>query len=203
MSSRLLLGASILALVIGASAPSPASAQVLADVAIEGPIQDIDPTLGVGTLGGRPVAWAGTMKVMGATIRVLNGATVHTPTNGNLGLDPGDAAPDANKALVKLDTGNLPGPSSPGFNGGTAIVTGESEAGVIYATDVFSDFAENVVVGEATGVVQDPDAPEVDRVTINKMILVKIDDPRMPGGVPVHSFETPQFAYAAMSVGSV
>jgi hypothetical protein len=191
MSRHLLYGTAFIALAGLAAAPVPAMAQVLADVSIEGPIQDIDPTPGSGTLGGAAINWAGTMKVMGVQVRVLTTATVHTPTNENLGLDnPAltGAVPDANKALKKLDEGNLPGRTTAGFNGGTAIITGESEGGIIYATDVFSDFAENVVVGEATGLYPDPDEPEVNRVTINKMILMKIDDPRMPGGVPINGF---------------
>jgi hypothetical protein len=56
---------------------------------------------------------------------------------------------------------------------------------VIYATDVFSDLAENVVVGEATASVVDGPA---NRATVNNIPLVPLDDERMPAGKPINGF---------------
>ena len=80
---------------------------------------------------------------MGATIKVPATAAIHSPTNER---------PDLGAVH---STGPFPRRSQPGFLGGTAIVTGDSQGGVIYATDVFSDMSENVVVGEATASVVD------------------------------------------------
>ena len=86
---------------IGLTAAAPARAQ-LADVAIEGPITAIDPTAGgTGTL-----SYQGTMIVMGGTIRVLDAAEIHTPTNPAV-------------TLADLAGDPLPGRgSAPGFIGG-------------------------------------------------------------------------------------
>jgi hypothetical protein len=175
MSNRLLHATSALALIAGLASAAPARAQ-LADVAIEGPITAIDLTPGSGTLGGAPVTWIGEMTVMGVTIRVRDTAEVHTPTN--------DAV-----SLADLAGDPLPGRSGAGFIGGTAIVTGDSEAGIIYANDVFSDFAENVLVGEATGIVEDTQGENtVQRATVNRMIVQASSDPRMPAGPPINGF---------------
>jgi hypothetical protein len=158
-----------------AALAAPASAQ-LADVAIEGPIHSVTPfTVPViETLGTRAVNVVGEMRVMGVTIKVLDTTPIRTPTNDSL-------------TLSDLATGPLPGRgSAPGFVDGTAIVTGDSQGGVIYATDVFSDFAENVIVGEATGITEDENL--VTRATINRMIVQPSTDPRMPAGPPINSF---------------
>ena len=167
---RFLCGVSGLALALGIAA-SPASAQ-LADVAIEGPIQSIDPSASGLEFGG----WTGEMVVMGATIRVRNGAEIHTPTNPAVTLND-------------LAYGPLEGRTGDGFIGGTAIVTGDSVAGIIYANDVFSDFAENVIVGEATAIVEETDGSDtIRRATINNMIIQAAKDPRMPAGPPINGF---------------
>ncbi|MFO1048261.1 MAG: hypothetical protein U1E52_10235 [Geminicoccaceae bacterium] len=173
MSTRLLCGVSGLALACAAFA-APASAQ-LADVSIEGPIQSVTPFAApVGdTIGTRAVNVVGEMRVMGVLVKVLDTTPVHTPTNEHV-------------TLGELADGPLPGRSGPGFIDGTAIVTGDSLAGVLYATDVFTDFAEHVIVGEATGIAEDDEL--VTRATVNKTIIQALTDPRMPAGPPINSF---------------
>lgn len=173
MSTRLLCSVSGLALACAAFA-GPAYAQ-LADVSIEGPIQSVTPfATPVGdTIGTRAVSVIGEMRVMGVLVKVLNTTPVHTPTNEHVALGDLAGAP-------------LPGRGEPGFIGGTAIVTGDSLAGVLYATDVFTDFAENVIVGEATGIAEDDEL--VTRATINKTIIQPSTDPRIPAGPPINSF---------------
>jgi hypothetical protein len=73
-----------------------------------------------------------------------------------------------------------------GFDGGTAIVVGESIGGQVYVSDVFSDMFEHVVVGEATGV--QTDALGVRAMTINNMKIVRSTDRRMPAAPPINGF---------------
>jgi hypothetical protein len=113
------------------------------------------------------------MTIMGIDVYVRSNAFIHTPTAENLTMD-------------QLDIGPLPGRADQGFNGGTGIVLGESIGGVFYASDVFSDLAENVVVGEATGVTEN--ANGVERMTINGMELIRLKDPRMPAGPAINAF---------------
>ena len=173
MISRPLLS-SVAALALAAVA-TPAMAQ-LADVSIEGPISGFaapatDANGVVETApNGRPIV--GVMTVMGATVKVPRGAPIHTPTNADLNWR-------------QFSTGQFPGRAEEGFLGGTAIVTGDSVGGVIYANDVFSDVAENVVVGEATAAVVDGNA---NRATVNNIPLVPSRDARMPAGRPINGF---------------
>jgi hypothetical protein len=169
MSRRLLLSASAIVLGLGLAAASPAWAQVVVpDASIEGPLQSVTHTSGSITLDGELVTWVGEMRVMDVTVRVLEDATIHSPT-ATLTLNQVDAPPA------------LPGRSQNGFLGGTAIVTGASAAGILYATDVFVEPAENVIVGEATGAV-DGD------VTVNNVRAVALTDPRIPAGPPINGF---------------
>lgn len=124
MPRHLALGASACAAVLAAlaAAASPARAQVLPpDLVIEGPIDGISED-------GKAI------HVMGIRIRVDSG-TFDTPTR--LGVPLADM------------TRPLPGRAS-GFLHGTAIVTGGSNGRDVYATNVFSDVNENVIVGEVT-----------------------------------------------------
>ena len=57
---------------------------------------------------------------------------------------------------------------------------------MLYASDVFVEMAENVVVGESTGTVAHEDL--VARSTINNVIVVPLTDPRTPAGPPINSF---------------
>jgi hypothetical protein len=125
----------------------------------------------------------GEMKVLGATVKVLASALVHTPTR---------ASTDTDSALDLLrgfrgSADPLPGRSQGGFIGGTAIVIGESVGGIVYASDVFSDMFEHVVVGEATGRV-DVDGSGVKKMTVNSMAIVRLTDPRMPAARPINGF---------------
>lgn len=170
-SLKLMSSAAVTAMI---AAAAPALAQVvplLADVSIEGPIQGFEaPAAGETAPNGQPIV--GVIKVMGATVKVPANAPIHSPTNDHLTWE-------------QFTTGPFPGRGEPGFQGGTAIVTGDSAGGVIYATDVFSDLAENVVVGEATASVVDGPA---NRATVNNIALVPLDDPRMPAGRPINGF---------------
>jgi hypothetical protein len=170
MSRQLLFSASAIAVMGVASAAGPARAQVVVpDASIEGPIQSVDATPGSGLLGGVPVNWVGEMQVMGVKIRVLGDAPLHSPT--------------ASVTIADIaGVGNpLPGRTQDGFVGGTAIVTGDSSGSVIYATDVFVEAAENVILGEAT-------MPANGNVTVNDVEAVRLLDPRMPAGLPINGF---------------
>jgi hypothetical protein len=168
---RSTVSAAALAVVAAGATPAMAQTALLADVSIEGPIQGFEAAAsGDVAPNGQPII--GVMKVMGATIKVPANAAIHTPTNGSL-------------TWAQFTTGAFPGRGEPGFLGGTAIVTGDSQGGVIYATDVFSDLSENVVVGEATASVVDGPA---NRATVNDIPLVPLDDPRMPAGRPINGF---------------
>lgn len=173
MSRRLLPSVSALALLAGLAGVSPASAQaLLPDVTIEGPVQTFSsPTAGELAPNGQPII--GVMKVMGATVKVPQGAPIHSPTNSSL-------------TWQQFTMGAFVGRAEPGFLGGTAIVTGDSQGGVIYADDVFSDISEHVVVGEATGSVTVDDGST--RASVNGIPLIPLDDPRMPAGAPINGF---------------
>jgi hypothetical protein len=168
-----MFGAAALALV---AFTSPAGAQVaLPDVELEGPMTRVVAydAARTDTVTGRSVI--GEMTVMGVPIMVLETALVHTPTA---------ASTDVASAIEALrgfsdSAPRLQGRSSNGFIGGTAIVVGESISGVVYASDVFSDFAENVIVGEATAPVFVNE--QVSRATINNVVIRRITDSRMPG----------------------
>jgi hypothetical protein len=178
MLRNLMLGAAAVALVALAN---PAGAQVaLPDVEIEGPMTYVHafPAV-VDPVSGRRII--GEMKVMGARVKVLETALVHTP---------GAASTDVASAIALLDgfSGTatpLPGRSSGGFIGGTAIVIGESFSGVIYASDVFSDMFENVIVGEATGRVE-VTGETVKRMSINGMPIIRSTDSRLLAGPPIN-----------------
>ena len=170
-SLRSTVSAAALAVALGGAAPAMAQTALLADVSIEGPIQGFQAaTSGDVAPNGQPIV--GVMTVMGATIKVPANAAIHTPTNGSL-------------TWTQFTTGAFPGRGEPGFLGGTAIVTGDSQGGVIYAADVFSDMHEHVVVGEATSAVVDGPAT---RATVNNIPLVPLDDARMPAGRPINGF---------------
>jgi hypothetical protein len=169
MSRSLLLGATAIALALALPAAPPARAQaVVPDASIEGPIQSVDPTPGQGTLDGSSVSWVGQMQVMGVTVRVLTNASINSPTAA-LTLPQVSAAPP------------LPGRAQNGFLGGTAIATGDSAGGILYATDVFVEPAENVIVGEATGAADND-------VTVNKVRAIALTDPRIKARPPINGF---------------
>lgn len=172
MLRNLMFGAAALAL---AAFADPAGAQVaLPDVELEGPMTSVVAyTAPTTDSTGRSVI--GHMTVLGATIKVLASAVVHTPTA---------ASTDVDSAIELLkgfsDAGErMPGRPTNGFIGGTAIVIGESLGGVVYANDVFSDLFEHVIVGESTLPVLVNE--QVSRATINNVMIRRITDKRMPG----------------------
>jgi len=189
MLRNLMFGAAAIALM---ALSTPASAQVaLSDVEIEGPMSHVEAYPQPVQDSGYSII--GKMTVMGADVRVLETALIHTPTNSSNNPDPADRL-----TLADFQTGRLPGRSQQGFTGGTAIVVGESLNGVIYASDVFSDLAENVVVGEATGKVTITRTEVIDgveivtgeavRSTINGMVIRPQTDRRMPAGPAINGF---------------
>lgn len=187
MSRNRLLSSAALALAALAAATLPARAQVapVPGAEIEGPIGSVrvfarpqtaiipDPSGGPGTVTYRII---GELRVMDILIKVREDALIHTPTNPRI-------------TLADLRGDPMPGRTQRGFIGGTAIVTGDSYRGVIYASDVFSDLFEHVVVGEATRVA-DPN-PHDDLpgdLTVNNMAMTPSTDPRMPAAPPINGF---------------
>lgn len=153
---------------------------LLPDVSIEGlisefvtPGQQVRPGLIVPTVAPNGAPIIGGMLVMGALVAVPQGAPIHSPTNSSL-------------SWTQFTTVPFPGRSQPGFKDGTAIVTGDSQGGIIYADDVFSDISEHVVVGEATGSVTVDDGST--RASVNNIPLIPLDDVRMKAGAPINGF---------------
>jgi hypothetical protein len=177
MLRHLLLGTAAVGL---AFAASPARAQLApGDVEIEGPMSAVtvypEPQTDTTTQGARTSV--GELNVLGVKVKVLQGALIHTPTNATGQLTLADFA---------LSAPRLPGRGTGGFEGGTAIVVGESIGGQVYVSDVFSDLFEHVVVGEATApsIVND----QVSRSTVNGMTIRRLNDPRMPAGPAINGF---------------
>ncbi|WP_222185097.1 hypothetical protein [Geminicoccus harenae] len=174
MLRNLMFGAAAIAL---AALSTPASAQLAAgDVEIEGPMSHVEvfaaPKTDSTVLG--PRTYIGYINLMGVTVKVLQTALIHTPTNTTT----------ATLKDFALTSPKLPGRTTGGFIGGTAIIVGESINGQVYASDVFSDLFEHVVVGEATAPVIVND--QVSRATINGMIIRPSTDKRMPAGAPIN-----------------
>lgn len=138
-----------------------ASAQVVAQSVVEGTLTAITP----GTTSVE-------LKVMDIRVIVPSTAVISTPTRKDLTL----------AELSSLT--RFPGRDRDGFLGGTAIVTGPSNAaGVITANTVFVEPAENVVVGLATPrAVSDP----VGTVRVNGMLVKFLQDPRIKFGAPLN-----------------
>ncbi|MDF1853805.1 MAG: hypothetical protein P1U85_23455 [Verrucomicrobiales bacterium] len=135
------------------------SVQAQTPFAVEGPLTAVDPTLE-------------TITVMGMEISVPNG----TPIN----------SPSATLTLSDLLGDPLPGRgTTQGFLNGTAIVTGTITGGVMTADDVFTEPAENVVLGEVTEVTAGGS------VVVNGVTTVELTDPRIPFGGYVNDLGTP------------
>jgi len=122
----------------------------------------------------------GTMTVMGITVTFDSTVPINSPSASLTLADLADPTP-------------LPGrPSYDGFEGGTAIVLGNTAGGPVIATDVFVEPAENVVLGmltsaancslEVQGQLGIPDTG---------LKLVFLQDARIPTGpaVDVQGFE--------------
>jgi hypothetical protein len=145
--------ASIMAAVV-ATIPA-AHAQVPCE--IEGPISAVEDNLD-GT---------GTITVMGMTIQIPATAVITTPTTTLTMAQLADPSP-------------LPGRTQAGFIGGTAIVVGTVPAGgQVTAESVFTEPAENVVLGVITSNAPDP-------LTVNNVPIVLLSDSRMPAGPPLN-----------------
>lgn len=122
---------------LAAALPLVCTAPLLAQVAppapieLEGPIEVID-CGGDGncTTGGR-------ITVMGIVVEIPAATPIHTPTR------------DITMAQL-ADPTSLPGRSELGFIGGTAIILGTSDGMINTAEDVFTEPAENVVLGLIT-----------------------------------------------------
>lgn len=177
MYRKLLLGTAAIALAL---VTSPARAQLApGDVEIEGPMSAVQvyPAPQTDTTAQGARVSVGQMNVVGVMVKVLQGALIHTPTNATGTLTLADFAESAPR---------LPGRNKGGFVDGTAIIVGESIGGQVYANDVFSDLFEHVVVGEATApqIVNE----QVNRSTVNGMIIRRLNDPRMPAGPAINGF---------------
>ena len=100
------------------------------------------------------------MTVMGIAVNVPVGTPVNTPT--------------VQLTFAQLvSTTPLPNRTQPGFIGGTAIVTGTSDArGVLTADSVFVEPAENVILGIVT-------ANTATSISVNNVPVVFIQDARM------------------------
>jgi hypothetical protein len=144
---------SIMAAVV-ATIPA-AHAQV--PVEIEGPISAVEDNLD-GT---------GTITVMGMTIQIPATAVITTPTTTLTMAQLADPSP-------------LPGRTQAGFIGGTAIAVGTVDAdGQVTAESVFTEPAENVILGVITSNAPDP-------LTMNNVPIVLLSDSRMPAGPPLN-----------------
>lgn len=163
----------ISALVLGAVL---ASVPAFAQVTIEGPITNV---------------LARAIVVMGVRIQVPAGVPIVSPT-GSLTLADVGAAPP------------LPGRTTNGFLGGTAIVNGRINAttGVITATDVFVEPAENVLVGRVTAATctNQNCGGAGNTISILGRRLFRLQDPRMPSGNITNDF---LFEADMTGVGSV
>lgn len=109
---------------------------VLVPVAIEGPVQSFQVT--AGTQGN-----AGTMTVMGQKIKVDATTALVTPTT--------TTNPFAS-TRTWMQGGSMNGRQLAGILGGTVIITAEYDTatGEVTASEVFTDVAENVVLGVVT-----------------------------------------------------
>lgn len=142
-------------LIIGTFLSCSASALPLA---LEGPIQSVIDN-GDGS---------GTMTVMGISVEVPTGTLITSPTVTLTINQLADPTP-------------LPGrPLLAGFEGGTAIITGDTTNGFSVATDVFVEPGENVLIGEishnCSTVACDGTG---DQVFINGVEMGRITDARM------------------------
>lgn len=162
------------AAIIVAGIASPAMSQICDPLdpvfLAEGPVTSV-----VDLNGGN-----GTITAMGVTFQVLPETPIHTPT----------------AALTMSEfasTAKFPGRTQDGYLGTTVIATGcvKSSGGVPYAVadDVFSDVAENVVLGVVTapltGAAADGSGGDFG---VNNRPVSRLTDPRMPAGPIANPF---------------
>jgi hypothetical protein len=162
-----------LAALFAAGIASPAISQIcdpLEPVFLaEGPVSNV---VDLGSGNGRITA-------MGVTFQVLPETPIHTPT----------------AALTMTgfaDQANFPGRNQSGFLGATVIATGCVKGGVAVADDVFSDVAENVVLGVVTapltGAAGDGSGGSLG---VNNRNVARLTDARMPAGDIANMFGFP------------
>lgn len=137
------------------------SAQVVLSSEIEGTLTAITP----GTTSVE-------LKVMDTRVSVPATAVISSPTRDDLTL------------ADLTSTTRFPGRDKDGFLGGTAIVIGTvNAAGLLTATSVVVEPAENVVLGIATPrLVTDP----VGTIRANGMLVKPLNDPRIRLGAPLN-----------------
>jgi hypothetical protein len=119
----------------------------------------------------------GLITVLGVTVVIPATAPINSPT--------------ATLTVAQLaDPTPLPGRSSPGFIGGTAIINGTTDGVTSTADDVFVEPAENVVIGtisHATCTNADCSNPG-DTLAVLGSPLVRLTDARIPAGPPGNAF---------------
>lgn len=122
------------------------------------------------------------MTVMGMTVTVPVGTVVTSPS--------------ATLTFAQLvDVAPLPNRTQAGFIGGTAIINGNVAAnGIITATDVFVEPAENVLLGVVT-------ANNAGAISINNVPIVLINDARIPAK-PVQDVNGIAIIPASVPVGT-
>jgi S-layer homology domain len=100
-------------------------------------------------------------------------------------------SPSATLTIAQLaDPTPLPGRSSPGFIGGTAIINGTTTGAISTADDVFVEPAENVVIGTIThATCTNADCSNLgDTLAVLNSPLVRLTDARIPAGPPSNAF---------------
>lgn len=98
----------------------------------------------------------------------------------NVPKDTPITSPSAVLTLAQLaDPAPLPGRTQPGFVGGNAFVTGDTDAasGVITATDIFVEPAKHLLLGVVT-------SKAGAELKVNNMPVLFSKDPRMPSVAP-------------------
>lgn len=114
-----------------------------------------------------------TMTVMGVSVNVPKDVTITSPSSV--------------LTLAQLaDTAPLPGRTQPGFVGGNAFVTGETdpESGIITASDIFVEPANNLLLGVVT-------SKGGGSLKVNHMAVELSNDPRMPCASPKNKYGMP------------
>ena len=111
---------------------------------------------------------SGSITVMGVVVDIPAGTPITSPT----------AALTINQAA---DLTPLPGRTQPGFLGGTAIINGDSVAGVNTAADLFMEPSENILGADVTSV---PPAA----IEIGGVALAELTDTRIPADPVMNDF---------------
>ena len=114
----------------------------------------------------------------GATITIMGNVQVNVPPGTPI------SSPSRTNLTVAdlLNQAVFPGRTLPGFQGGTAIVDGLTSdvSGVVLATNVFVEPAENVLIGAVTGFTTEGN------ILINNLPCVAGTDSRIPASPPTN-----------------